>query len=451
MVLFLMSSLYSVQTVEDAGFAGEHILTYQADSFVTAIGKAGCSLQGSSSYSYWNPSGIYGVERPEIKLTSTKLPAGTRWDFFSFARRIYKKLYLGASYFQLSTKGIENTDDFGQVLGYINEIRSGYLFTFSLPANPFITLGLNLKVVYHNFGEFHDSGYGFDVGANFKIPFKGMKAGFTYYNIVEPRLKIKNTFEKFSASYRFGFLIPILKEKLNLYMDAILIDVYSRRRTWRGYFGADYKIFDIFKIGLGYEKRGSSFGIKFLFKDVSLSYSAVFQDIDTVHNFSLEIKLGLTPEEERIIANERKRKKVEELLSVVKYYFDRKDFDKVIEYADKILKMDRSNKEAIDFKEKARRILNERRAEELFEEAKDYFLTGKEMISNEKLREAERLSPGIKKRKEDFYYKKAEEYLNGAEYEKCEKALSIVIWLNPDNKEALDMLKRVKKIKEMLK
>jgi len=66
------------------------------------------------------------------------------------------------------------------------------------------------------------------------------------------------------------------------------------------------------------------------------------------------------------------------------------------------------------------------------------------------MRQASSLYPSLAKEQEQEFYKSAEKHLEDTAYEECEQALLRVIWLNPDNSSALDILKRVKKIKEMM-
>jgi len=443
--------LFSSQSIENAGFPGEHLITYSASALNTAIGKAGSALEGASYLSYWNPAGIYKVERPEVHILNSELFTGTKWQYFSFARRLYKKFYTGISYFGLSTGDIETTDSFGNVLGYIRERRYGYIFGFSLPANPFIVLGLNIKIVYHSIGEYSDSGYGFDLGANFKLPFKNIRAGFVWQNIMPPRLKLLNDFEKYPHTLRTGFDIPFISEKADFLFDVALIDVFSSDRVFRYYSGIKYRLFDILSLGAGYEKRGISFGFSLDVKDVSLDYGVTFEDIDTVHHFDLVFKLGLTPEESKLLSAERKKKKIKQITEEMEYYFSQGVFSKAKQKANEIIKIDKENQRANKILSVCTKLMCEKEADFKFQEAEKYFKEGKVAAASELLSQAEKLSPGIKKKKEKEYYNLAEKALFNNEYDKCDEYLLKVIWLNSDNKDALDMLKRVKKIKEMMK
>ncbi|HLD29299.1 MAG TPA: hypothetical protein VJC03_03070, partial [bacterium] len=288
LLCFLPYTLQSVQSVEDAGLAGEHLTTYSASAEGTALGKAQTGASGMAYLVYWNPAGIYGVDRPQVHFLLSELTEGSQWQFFSFARRLHNKLYIGLARAELGTEDIETTDLLGNVQGFIGEKRTAYYLTAALPVIPDLVVGASFKVIYHNLGVYHDAAYGADIGIQYKL-FHRANLGASLQNILPPRLKLKSEYEKYPMNLKSGLQLPftMMKKKFDLFFDASLLNLFGSQKPTRLNSGLRAGLNDLIDLNLGYEKRGFSGGFSLRLKEWSLNYGVTFEDLGAVHHFDL--------------------------------------------------------------------------------------------------------------------------------------------------------------------
>jgi tetratricopeptide (TPR) repeat protein len=69
---------------------------------------------------------------------------------------------------------------------------------------------------------------------------------------------------------------------------------------------------------------------------------------------------------------------------------------------------------------------------------------GERKATRGKVIEAKKIDPEISNRIEEEYIKKSEKFIESSKYEDAKKLLARVIFLNPDNKSAIELFKKLK-------
>lgn len=86
----------------------------------------------------------------------------------------------------------------------------------------------------------------------------------------------------------------------------------------------------------------------------------------------------------------------------------------------------------------------------ILEEALADYGAGKENDAKEKISKARKMDSEISGKIEEEYIKKTEQLIEDNKYKEARKTINKVIFLNPDNKNAVELVKKLKSIMEAL-
>jgi len=318
--LFLLPSLLFSQSSGNGGAGFQSIFAeYGVGSSSAGMGNAFVSIADNPSAVFWNPSGLDYIDQMNLNLSYSTLTYASHYAFAGFA---YPTLNLGTLGFGMARVGVgeidlrsENRVLMGQTSYSNNEFYIAY--GKKIPYN--LGIGITTKIEYETAGEINNSlntsGFGIDLGLMWRNRIgrsilSGWSFGFTFMNLVEPKLKLGEDTDIIPAEYRLGIskLQPLglsnavqiaVDYHKNKYMDAQIN------------FGARFKYRNFSSLSLGMTDKSATFGAGLDYQNYSLQYTFGSPGSDAVeftptHRISFSMRMGLTRDQLFQIA-ERKR------------------------------------------------------------------------------------------------------------------------------------------------
>jgi len=458
-----------------AGFPGEYLTSFSANARALGMGSAYTALADDTAGVYFNPAGLSQLTWRETSFLYSQLFLETQYSFAGYAHPFMKRNVLGVSWIRLGVDDIEKTDFDGSSEGTtFSDVNNTFMISYARKFGEQSDAGCNLKLATQNIYDHSATGYGLDLGGLYHLPSEipfvtgNLSAGLMLQNVVSPTFKPKyNTSQKdvFPANARCGIgweknfgkkslLVASDAMLVNLLPDSNLYSSGSGKTFLRWFNGAEFsyptRLVDfVIRAGINYKELTAGAGLQT--RNFIFDYACGFHQFDITHRFGLRIKFGLLPtEEEKIIAKQRVALEIETAYNESLSAFNQKDFDTAKNRAQKTLELNINHKGAQKILDEI--AVNERkyRAEKAFQDAFNLIDIGKENEAGAKIQEAIELDPNVASVIENDYLEKAEKLMSQKQYIECRKTLIKVLRINPNNKKASEILKKLETVLEYI-
>ena len=278
-----------------------------------AMGGASSAVWGDSYAIFWNPAGLFSVERDEINLFHTSLFDGS--TTYSAVALSHSFLNLGVLSFgaiQLRVGGIEQRDDANMLVGGdLTNVQTRYALGYAQQIVKGFTAGLDLKLDRFTQGLYSANGFGLDAGLGLETsvhsPFiEGISGGVSFRNLLEPAINLVEHQAGDPRGVRAGFsmwrsISSRMQDRLTVALD---VDK-ARLSDSRIRFGAEYRMRNIFALRGGWDGGNPTLGCGFTAPYFVLDYAYRSTELGGNHLFALAFRFGASRSEKRERAQRR--------------------------------------------------------------------------------------------------------------------------------------------------
>ncbi|OGC89766.1 MAG: hypothetical protein A2W25_02665 [candidate division Zixibacteria bacterium RBG_16_53_22] len=293
--------LFGSATVFAQGDAGrESPFSLGAGARGMAMGRAFVSLSGDASSAFSNPAATAGIDRSEFSAFHTSLFMGTNYDCLALSHPVGMLGVFTLSAGRLGTGDIVERDQFNRPEDTFSaaDILLGISYARALGYG--VSAGLTVKGVGLEIGD--DAGYGFgmDLGIQYSPEFvPGMRVGIGLADLVQPRIKLRTTEDKYQTVSRFGVSYG---RELHRNLDAAVVTEIEKigGRDTRVHPGLEMAFYESFSLRAGYDHDRMTFGGGVAYSIFKLDYA--YENIEFLggsHRVSLGFSFGKSVRESR--------------------------------------------------------------------------------------------------------------------------------------------------------
>ncbi|OGF52677.1 MAG: hypothetical protein A2044_02630 [Candidatus Firestonebacteria bacterium GWA2_43_8] len=441
-----------------AGFQGEYLYSFSAGGRQAAMGYTGTALPFDTGSVYFNPSAIAAAVNKEAGLFYIPVLSGVSYSYFSVVYPLSTGNVFGVARASLDVSGIDKTDSTGASSGTASAGESCYYFTYATVPVPGLSLGGSFKILTQSLDVYSANAFGLDLGATFTV-LPGVTTGAMLQNIITPQLTLKSTAETFPVNLRLGAAIELLDGAFIVTGDLTGLNLLAKGSDYvsaikyavRWNTGIEYRPAGGFAVRAGANASELSAGFGYRTSDFDIDYAVGLHEMGIKHMVGLKARFGLLPtEQEKWLLEKEKEVDLKIYLSRAAKYLKEKRFDLAKEEINAALIVDSENKEALTLISEVQAAEVKTKALSVMEEAFAAFEAGKDMEGRKKVEEAEALDPKISDNLEAEYTAAAGALIDETKYAEAKKVLNRILFINPANEEAQEMLKQLLSVMEFI-
>ncbi|MEW5693867.1 MAG: PorV/PorQ family protein [Candidatus Hydrogenedentota bacterium] len=275
----------------------------------SGMGEAFSAVDGDINTVYWNPAGLYSLDKFDVSFMYLDWFARIDYHMLSFAMPIKNKMSFGTTVGLLdygeTEKTIEATGGgYGGTVGtysaYDRELKLSFAYLFDFD-NWILPVGLNLKYLYQKIDLASASGGAVDFGLQFRLK----KWEHFSFGLVLQNIGTMSSFDLEKDPLPFnvkgGILFSGFRDKLHLVSDVNI----PRDNTAYINLGAEYYFLERaddlnFALRAGYsslknrtDREGFTLGAGFSYKDLEIDYAFLpFELLGNTHRVSINYQFG---------------------------------------------------------------------------------------------------------------------------------------------------------------
>ena len=245
MKIFILALFIAAPSMaKEPGESGGQVLKMGADARATAMGEAGCALEGDANSVYWNPASLSDIENQQIYFTHMTKLLGLRFSNMSYARPLGGGV-LGGALFVLYTEDTRR-DVLGNDLGGFRDYNSFFILSYAEKLNSSLSAGASLKLVFNRLDDYESGNIAFDAGLKYRRG--GLSLGANVQNIATG-ISPSGDEETLPLNLKLGAAVNLSRDFL-LAFDAN----FPNDSNPVLHAGAEYCIAKAFKLRTGYKK-----------------------------------------------------------------------------------------------------------------------------------------------------------------------------------------------------
>ncbi|MBN1823698.1 MAG: PorV/PorQ family protein [Endomicrobiales bacterium] len=457
-----------------SGQAGEYLLSLSGGARGMSLGLAQTALNGQANLMYSNPASLSGLWWKEGSFTYIPLFFQAQFAGMFYGHVVDERRALGIGLLRLTSGDAEKTNAFGETIGTFSSQDTAFMFGYSQSVFESLSCGMNLKMVSQEIDTYSQKGYGADVGLIYCHRQRHVWA----LNIVNAVSPVVGP-DRFPLTPKFGTRQPLFVKDLHLNADIEVVNAFENEIVYKWFAGIEYNRPSWFWWRAGANEKQVALGFGASAKQVDIDYAFVHHPLDYVHSLTMSFRYGFAPteaekrirqewkeleeekedakrqveKEKEKIAFEKKRLKQQKehtlMFMEAKRHYDNKKYGESRSVLEKILESDPSYEEA-------RKLLSEIDAREdsgtvvrRIREAKNSYSAANYGSALNNANFVLGLQPENIEARIIVYLSTAQLFLKEKRYGEAKSELIEVLKINPDNKEATQLLKRIQTIIEI--
>lgn len=285
------------------------------------MGRAFVALEGDASSPFWNAAALSKLDRPEVMAFHTTLFLDTNYDCLGLSYPFSEIGVFSLSMGRIGTDGIERRDEYNRLIGEFSSSESQFGLSYSRDMAFGFSGGLTLKAVTLDIGDNAGSGFGVDLGLQYRPSFfEYVTLGAGFNDLIKPGIKLINVEDKYQTIARFGVSSNYRVVK-NAETTLCLDLEKSAGRNAKIRAGLEVAFYRQFALRTGIDNGRVTFGAGVLYNIVRLDYA--YENIEYLggsHRISLTFSFGRSLAQAREqararIVREEKERWVESLQS----------------------------------------------------------------------------------------------------------------------------------------
>jgi len=293
LLIFLFSAAFILP--QSAGNTGLSFLKYGFGARNISMGDAGTALSNDLTALFYNPAKLALTERSEVLFMHNEWIQDVRSEVIGAKTTIWG-LPFALGFNVTSVDGIEFREIPGEP---VTTFDANYFFG-SLSTGFFVTdeisLGASIKYLYEGLLNDEASGFGFDFGINYLLPYKGLTASAVLKNIGSMN-ELRNEATKLPAEVRIGTAYTYSLEDAKFdFTGGVEFQKYLDTEDNHFNFGGEilYNKLIAARAGYqsGYESRGFTAGVGLMWGNLKFDYAFLpfSLGLGNANLFSLQFK-----------------------------------------------------------------------------------------------------------------------------------------------------------------
>ncbi len=272
LILISTITIYS----QSAGNTGLSFLKFGFGARNIALGDAGTSLSNDLTGLFYNPAKLVLTEKSEVLFMHSEWIQDVRSEVIGVKTELWE-IPFALGFNVTSVDGIEYREIPGEP---VTTFDANYFYG-SLSTGFFVTdkisFGATLKYLYEGLLNDEATGFGFDMGLNYLLPYKGLTASAVIKNVGSMNA-LRNEETKLPTEIRLGaaYLFALEEAKLNFNAGIEYQKYLSTDETHFNFGGeALYNNLIAARLGYqtGYESRGFTAGIGLMWGNLKFDYA----------------------------------------------------------------------------------------------------------------------------------------------------------------------------------
>jgi len=299
LILFVICCLGFGNSAFAVGQAGYDIATLKAGVGARPLGMGGAftAIADNADAPYWNPAGLAYIHDQEINTMQTRLSTDADHYYISYVKPLGKGT-LGVSWIQVGVGAITQTsatvDAWNEVqnLNVFSYFSNAFLFSYGLPLNPNISVGMTAKYLTSDMFQIQGGqAYGYSLTPAVLIELRNkLRIGLKIDEIINEQSWGTGTIEKVPAKARLG--VAYTEPRGLLAGSTFALDLgQTMDSTYSTEISAGYEwAKDGLALRAGYSDANLSAGVGFRSGVAQIDYAYVQQaslSRDNVHRISL--------------------------------------------------------------------------------------------------------------------------------------------------------------------
>jgi tetratricopeptide (TPR) repeat protein len=292
----ILKNVLAVSFLFIASISAANTLTFLSGVNIKDSGMAGASapFSADSFSAYVNPAGLAFVPRQEISLVYYNLFEGTVLSAASYCLPLLENGTFAVSAAFLNGGPIEQRDSHNTIISTFDDSWTAVYASYGISIFDFLSAGISLKYLYHDFYTEKTGGIGSDLGFLIILPYD-LRVALTAANILKPDFKYSSgayDFLPLIGSASVGWSTGIIRDLRDGLKAAagISFEEFSNSMTWQA--GFEYSVLEMFFIRGGINSEGFAAGASVKYQDAELNYALVSKPADLVHRFSIAYSFG---------------------------------------------------------------------------------------------------------------------------------------------------------------
>ncbi len=242
------------------------------------MGRAFVSLSGDASAPFWNPGATASIDKTEVMAFHTSLFLDTNYECLGLSHPLGGIGVFSLSAGRVAADGIERRDEFNRLIDEFSSSESQYGLSFARDVGFGLSGGLTLKAIMVDIGNVSGSGFGADLGFQYRPAFaRGVTVGAAFNDLIKPGVKLISVKDEYQTITRFG-----ISSQNRIFKDVgstVSLDLEKTLgRSVKIRAGLEAVFYRQFSIRLGYDDGRPTFGAGLLYNFVRLDYA--FEDIE---------------------------------------------------------------------------------------------------------------------------------------------------------------------------
>lgn len=292
----ITKTLFAALFIFSGSIASANTLSFLSDISIKDSGMAGASaVYSTDSFSpFVNPAGLGLVERQEIGLVYYNLFEGASLSAAAYCLPLMEKGTFSISGVMVNSGSVEERDINNTLVSTFNDSYTAVFASYGISLLDFMSAGLTVKYIYHDFYSENSTGIGADMGLLFVLPYD-FRAGLTAANIIKPEFRYTSGASDtlpLRCSFSAGWSGTFLSELNDLFKAAAVLTFEEHSGSAAYSAGVEYSIHGIFSLRGGINNEGFAAGASVEYQNAGLHYALVQKPADLVHRFSVAYSFG---------------------------------------------------------------------------------------------------------------------------------------------------------------
>jgi len=297
-IMLILMIIPYLNFAASAGSPGEYLATLGNGARALGMGAAFTGLADDASAIYFNPAGLAQVNGKQFYSLFAPIFPGLDVNLYSLAyvHPILGYGRVGVNWLGLFSGGYVGYDWRGYSTGktYSESINT-FLLSYATPMHKkVLSGGANIKLIFHSIEGLGRSyfGIGLDL-AGFYKPYRFISGGIMIQNILPPRMSLSSTKEYYPINFRLGVAGHLLKQKLHIAADVMLIEPFATDKEKKGkmqfryYTGVEYNFLKLLyaRAGFNFKEVTGGIGVKYWGFNLDYAYAWNYQSLLASHQY----------------------------------------------------------------------------------------------------------------------------------------------------------------------
>lgn len=257
------------------------------------MGRAFVSLSGDASAPFWNPGATASIDKTEVMAFHTSLFMGTSYQCLGLSHPLGDIGVFSLSVGRIAADDIERRDEFNRLIDEFSSSESQYGLSFARDIGFGLSGGLTLKAVTIDIGGLTGSGFGADLGFQYRPSLvRGVTVGAAFNDLIKPGVKLISVKDEYQTVTRFG--ISSQNRIFKVTRSTVCLDFEKTLdRSVRIRAGLEMTFYRQYSLRLGYDDGRPTFGAGLLYNLVNLDYA--YEDVEFFggsHRISVAFAFG---------------------------------------------------------------------------------------------------------------------------------------------------------------